>query len=148
MTPSGILIEDTHWPLVVVGVCCGPRLDRQSLARAQARWRSREPRAAILVVPCRGQMALAAHDALLRWLRLQPVQTALCYSAAWVIPDDALRAGVTLMQRVSGHLAFGGHVATFRDVAHALRWSCGQPRVEESSLPVPLRVVKNFDSHP
>jgi hypothetical protein len=35
-----ILIEDTHWPLVVVGVCCGPRLEEACLDRARLRWRS------------------------------------------------------------------------------------------------------------
>lgn len=143
-----ILIEDTHWPLVVIGVCCGPRLDTGHLRRARERWRSLDPRSAVLVVPCHGERALSAHDSLLRWLDVQPAQTALCQSAAWVVPDEALRSTIRRLQRSRRHVAFGGPSATFASVAEALRWSCGVAGVEKSTAFAPERRVNLLHTHP
>jgi hypothetical protein len=128
-----ILIEDTHWPLVVIGVCCGPRLDEAILDRARARWRSPEPRRALFVVPGFGQCALTAHAALRRWLTRQPLPAALCRSAAWVIPDDAVRASVALMLDLDGYAPFGGPAATFDTVTAAFAWMRDLARVEDSA---------------
>ena len=138
-----ILIEDTHWPLVVVGVCCGPRLDEASLDRARRRWRSAEPRRAMFVVPGTGQCALCAHAMLLRWLKRQPRLVSLCRNAAWVVPDDAVRASVALMLDVDPDLAFGGPSATFSTVTAAFRWMRDEVRVEESAWSVPGPAVSN-----
>jgi hypothetical protein len=138
-----ILIEDTHWPLVVVGVCCGPRLDEACLDRARLRWRSREPRRAMFVVPGAGQCALCAHASLARWLKRQSLPVALCRSAAWIVPDDAVRASVALMLDVDSDLAFGGPAATFATVTSAFRWMHDMARVEESAWWAPGLPVSN-----
>lgn len=141
-----ILIEDTHWPLVVVGVCCGPRLDEACLDRARRRWRSREPRLAVFVVPGTGQCALCAHASLLRWLRRQALPAALCRTAAWVVPDEAVRASVALMLDLDDHLMFGGPTATFATVTDAFHWMRDIVRIEESAWFGPDVMLRNY--HP
>jgi hypothetical protein len=131
-----ILIEDTHWPLVVVGVCCGPRLDEACLDRARMRWQSREFRRALFVVPGSGPCALCAYELLTRWLKRESMPAALCRSAAWVIPDESVRASVNLMLDVDGHLMFSGPAATFATVAAAFGWMRELARREESAWPI------------
>jgi hypothetical protein len=116
-----ILLEDTHWPLVVVGECPAS-MDRAALGRARARWRSLEPRLAVFVVPGSGLQALSSLDTLVRWLRRQPVEAALCRIVAWVIPDNDVRASVASLLDTHGHVAFGGSSATFPTVRAALNW--------------------------
>lgn len=122
MSAAAILIEDTHWPLVVVGVCCGPQLERSALRRARMRWRSPEPRAAVLVIPGTGERAITAHDRLLRWLRRQSAETAACRMVAWVVPDDGVRNTLAALLAAHGGRAFGGPSRTFRTVADAFHW--------------------------
>jgi hypothetical protein len=138
-----ILIEDTHWPLVVVGVCCGPRLEEACLDRGRLRWRSREPRRAMFVVPGSGQCALYAHARLTRWLTRQSLAVAFCRTAVWVVPDDAVRSSVALMLDLDSDLSFGGPVATFATVTAAFRWMGDMVRVEESALSAPGETVSN-----
>ncbi len=116
-----MLLEDTHWPLVVVGECCGS-VDCVALCRARARWQSLEPRLAVFVVPGDGVHALSSLDRTIRWLRTQPVESALCRLAAWVIPDDDVRGSVASLLDLHDDVAFGGSSATFRTVASALAW--------------------------
>src|SRR6185369_6986307 len=116
-----ILLEDTHWPLVVVGEC--PRsVDCPGLCRARARWQSLEPRFAVFVVPGTGLQALSSLDTIVCWLRRQPVEAALCRTVAWVIPDNDVRSGVASLLDAHDHVAFNGASATFRTVAAALAW--------------------------
>jgi hypothetical protein len=138
-----ILIEDTHWPLVVVGVCCGPRLDEACLDRARLRWRSREPRRAMFVVPGSGQCALCAHGSLVRWLKRQSRAITKCRVAAWVIPDHAVRASVALMLDVDDDLVFGGPSAVFATVSAAFEWMRDLARFEESASIAYDPVFKN-----
>jgi hypothetical protein len=139
-----ILIEDTHWPLVVVGVCCGPRLEEACLDRARLRWRSAEPRRAIFVVPGSGQCALCAHARLTRWLKRQSGPVALCRAAAWVVPDDAVRSSVALMLDVDSDLSIGGPAAAFSTVTAAFHWMRDLARVEESAWFAPGPTLNNF----
>jgi hypothetical protein len=116
-----IVLEDTHWPLVVVGECC-QSVDCATLARARARWRSLEPRLAVFVVPGAGLQALSSLDRIVGWLRRQPVEAALCRIVAWVIPDNDVRTSVVSLLDAHDHVAFSGASATFRTVDAALAW--------------------------
>ena len=117
-----ILIEDTHWPLVVVGVYEGEPVDRWSQRGASARWHSPEPRLAALDVPGIGAAAVHKHHVLLRWLRRHVSSATPFVGAAWVIPDAQVRSDVAALLDAHDGTAFGSPSAVFASVAEALIW--------------------------
>ncbi len=117
-----ILIEDTHWPLVVVGVHDGAFADALAQRVARLRWHLPQPRLVTIVVPGVGADAVQAHNLLVRWLKRHVSTATPLNGAAWVIPDAAVRAIVTTLIDVSGGRAFGAPSKVFRTVADALCW--------------------------
>lgn len=117
-----ILIEDTHWPLVVVGVYEGAPVDPWTQRAASARWHSPELRFATLVVPGVGPAAISAHQVLLRWLRRHVSSSTPFAGAAWVIPDADVRGSVAALIDAHGGTAFGSPSAAFGSVSEALNW--------------------------
>ena len=97
----------------------------------------------MFVVPGSGQCALCAHATLTRWLERHSLPVALCRTAAWVVPDDAVRASVELMLDLDSGLAFGGPVATFATVTAAFHWMREMASVEESAWSASGETVSN-----
>jgi hypothetical protein len=117
-----ILIEASHWPLVVVGDALrqvGLRDQRLALER----WHSRDLRLVTLVVPGSGTDAFESHDRLVRWLGEQMLTVAsYCCGMAWVIPDAAVRGYVSSILASHDHFAFGCPSAVFSNIGDAFNW--------------------------
>jgi hypothetical protein len=119
-----ILVERTHWPLVVVGSvpdgepAGAASLDDASLMAADRLW-------VVLVVAAIGARARMAQEALLEWLcehrSILPPRVVRC---AWVIEDDTLRSSAASWQALLGP-AFDVDAAMFGAVRPALRWLTG-----------------------
>jgi hypothetical protein len=126
-----ILIDDTLWPLVVVGVCRGAAVDPLTQRAARVRWRSPDPRLVTLVVPGVGIQAVDSHSRLVRWLKRHVSWSTPVSGSAWVIPDAAVRTTVNTLLNVYGGCAFGAPSSAFGTASEAIRWLCAMSRVDQ-----------------
>ncbi|MGE3277871.1 MAG: hypothetical protein AB7O67_22380 [Vicinamibacterales bacterium] len=118
-----VIIEDSHWPLVVVGVADGPGTPIPDQAEALARFESDEPRLLTFVAGGMGAKALASLDELLRWVSARRRGARGTAAAlAWVIPDRVARAAVDSLLTLEGHRMLGCPAATFTTPHSALLW--------------------------
>lgn len=118
-----ILIEASHWPLVVVGESRSATIEAGARQTALTRWRSRDLRLVALVVPGVGDAAFDAHNQLVGWLGEQVLTLArYCRGLAWVIPDEAVRQHVASLLDTHDHFAYGCPCAVFPTVSGALGW--------------------------
>ncbi|MGE0041116.1 MAG: hypothetical protein AB7H88_05925 [Vicinamibacterales bacterium] len=136
-----VIIEDSHWPLVVVGVADGPGTPIPNQAQALARFESDEPRLLTLVAGGIGAKALASLDELLRWVAARRRGGRGSAAAlAWVIPDAMARAAVDSLLALEGHRMLGCPAATFTNPHSALHWlgklgeGAGSPSVRPSPV--------------
>jgi hypothetical protein len=97
----------------------------------------------MFVIPGAGQCALCAHATLTRWLKRQVRPVALCRTAAWVVPDDAVRSSVALMLEMDGDFMFGGPTATLATVTAAFEWMREMVQFEESAWSAPVLTLSN-----
>jgi hypothetical protein len=131
-----IVVEHTHWPVVVVGSVPdagestgGSTLDDEGWASADQLWM-------VLIVGGLGTRARASQDALVDWLcRHRSVLKRRAVRFVWVIEDDTLRACADAWQSLVGNTLFGVDVATFPAVRPALRWLM-TPQAWTSPAPV------------
>jgi hypothetical protein len=120
-----IVVERTHWPLVVVGSVPDSEraddvvLDEATLVASDRLW-------VVLIVAGLGGCAREAQAALVEWVcEHRAVLTARVVRCAWVIEDDTLRSCAEAWQSLLGPTLFGADAATFPAFRPALRWLTG-----------------------
>jgi hypothetical protein len=118
-----IVIEATHWPLVVVGAV-PPAAGRPLAATLDERglWASADLRLAVVF---RGDHACTwmAQAEVFAWLGSYREQLWHCVSrAAWIFEDELMRRSAERWLTLVGDRLFRGEVMTFRTVRTAVSW--------------------------
>jgi hypothetical protein len=120
-----IVVEQTHWPLVVVGSvpdtepADDPALDEVTFSTADRLW-------VVLIVAGLGGRAREAQAAVVEWVcEHRALLNARVVRCAWVIEDDTLRSCAEAWQSLLGRRLFGADAATFPAFRPALQWLTG-----------------------
>ncbi|MGC4081006.1 MAG: hypothetical protein QM736_02575 [Vicinamibacterales bacterium] len=132
-----IVVEHTHWPLVVVGTV--PALDgtrNDAPTNTAHLWLSSDVRLAVVI---RGHRdgAQSAEAEVFAWLRAHRARLSRCVSrVAWIVEDDALRASVQLWLGLIGDCLFRADAMTFCTVRSAIAWLTCDAVAESPTNPV------------
>ena len=118
-----ILVDTTHWPLVVVGAVPGSipaaepsRMDDDRL------WSCGDVRLAVVI---RGdhQSASQAQEEVFRWLARHKERLWRCvYRVAWIFEDELMRRNSERWLSLVGDRMFRGESTTFKSVRSAISW--------------------------
>lgn len=118
-----ILVETTHWPLVVVGAIPDSSGGEQTARVDEDRlWSTGDVRLAVVI---RGDHACAwvAQEEVFKWLGRHRDRLWRCvYRAAWVFEDELMRRNAERWLSLVGNRLFRGEVTTFRSVRSAVSW--------------------------
>lgn len=118
-----ILVETTHWPLVVVGAIPDSSAGEQTTTVDEDRlWSTGDVRLAVVI---RGDHACAwvAQEEVFKWLGRHRERLWRCvYRAAWMFEDELMRRNAERWLSLFGDRLFRGEVTTFRSVRSAVSW--------------------------
>jgi len=136
-----ILIETTHWPLVVVGAIPDTtRTDDERCAVDEGRlWSGRDLRLAVIV---RGEhaQAWAAQEEIFTWLCRHRDKLWNCVArVAWIYEDELMRRNAERWLTLVGDRLFRGDITTFRSVRSAVSWLATDSPAPDFALPVAVR---------
>jgi hypothetical protein len=118
-----ILVETTHWPLVMVGAVPGSPNGAEPLDIDEHRlWFCGDVRLAVII---RGDQrsAWAAQEEVFAWLMRHRERLWRCvYRAAWIFEDELMRRNAEQWLSLVGDRIFRGEITTFRSVRSAISW--------------------------
>lgn len=119
-----ILVETTHWPLVVVGAIPDSLGAGEPVATADEDrlWSSGDVRLAVVI---RGDHACAwvAQEEVFKWLARHRERLWRCvYRVAWIFEDELMRRNAERWLSLVGDRLFRGEMTTFRSVRSAVSW--------------------------
>lgn len=118
-----ILIEQTHWPLVVVGTLPARTEDSGGTPSSpECRWDSEDLRLAVVI---RGDHACAwlAQAEVFAWLGAHRARLMRCVShVAWIFEDEPMRRSAERWLGLIGDRLFRADTMTFRSARAAIAW--------------------------
>jgi hypothetical protein len=118
-----IVVESSHWPLVVVGAvpdACAP--DRGAIVEEGSLWASGDLRLAVVIAGEHAR-ARAAQEEVFAWLAWHRERLTRSVSrVAWVFEDETMRQSAERWLTLFGHRLFHGEVTAFRSVRSAIAW--------------------------
>jgi hypothetical protein len=118
-----IVIEQTHWPLVVVGALPEAEGDHDvPPTNPEPLWGSEDLRLAVVI---RGEHATAcvAQAEVFAWLSAHRMRLLRCVSrVAWIFEDEAMRRSAERWLTLVGDRVFRADTMTFRSAGAAIAW--------------------------
>lgn len=117
-----ILVETTHWPLVVVGAIPDSTGEPMTSVDEDRLWSSGDVRLAVVI---RGDYACAwvAQDEVFKWLARHRDRLWRCvFRVAWICEDELMRRSAERWLSLVGDRLFRGEVTTFSSVRSAVSW--------------------------
>lgn len=130
-----ILVEATHWPLVVVGAL--PDSEDAQPPRMTTEegcvWRGGDLRLAVVIAGDHSRAWIAQQE-VFTWLRRNRGRIWRCVSrVAWIFEDELMRRNAERWLALVGDQLFRGDVTTFRSVRLAVSWLSTDVDGHESS---------------
>lgn len=138
-----ILVEATHWPLVVVGAVldAADPTDGSAWLEEDALWSGGDLRLAVVIAGSQAR-AWKAQEEVFRWLTRHRERLSRCvFRVAWIFEDEPTRRSTERWLELVGDHLFRGEVTTFRSVQSAVSWLVtDHPADSETLEGVPIRL--------
>jgi hypothetical protein len=135
-----ILVEATHWPLVIVGALPDwPDSEKRvEVVDEERLWSGGDVRLAVVI---RGDHACAwiAQEEVFRWLSRYRERLWQCvFRVAWIFEDELMRRNAERWLSLVGDRLFRGEITTFCSVRSAVSWlATDRPDQRSSTRDVP-----------
>lgn len=130
-----ILVEATHWPLVVVGaIPDSAESEPITVVDEDRLWSSGDVRLAVVIRGDHGR-AWMAQEEVFRWLGRRRDRLWRCvFRVAWIFEDELMRRNAERWLSLFGDRLFRGEVTTFGSVRSAVSWLATDPPNQQQPL--------------